>query len=75
MSAQSRKNLPEAVNAALARTKGPVSKFLARHYRHFNAAALLDAAKAYDAHLKAGGKMLEMCIRDRSYFTSAHCLL
>jgi deoxyhypusine synthase len=58
MSAKSRSQLPEVANAALARTKGPVSKFLARHYRHFNAAALLDAAKGYDAHLKAGGKML-----------------
>jgi len=58
MSAASRKRLPEVVNAGLARTKGPVSKFLARHYRHFNSAALLDAAKGYDAHLKAGGKML-----------------
>jgi deoxyhypusine synthase len=58
MSAESRKRLPEVVNAGLARTKGPVSRFIARHYRHFNAAALVDAAKAYDAHLKAGGKML-----------------
>jgi deoxyhypusine synthase len=58
MSAKSRRQLPEVANAALARTKGPVSRFLARHYRHFNAAALLDAAKGYDAHLKAGGKML-----------------
>jgi deoxyhypusine synthase len=58
MSAVARKNLPEAVNAALARRKGPISKFLARHYRHFNSAALLDAAKGYDAHIGAGGKML-----------------
>ena len=49
---------PEAVNAVLAKKKGPVSQFLANNYRHFNAAALLDAAKAYDAHLQAGGKML-----------------
>jgi len=49
---------PEAVNAALARKKGPVSKFLAQHYRHFNAAALLDAAKGYETHLAAGGRML-----------------
>jgi len=49
---------PEAVNAALAAKKGPVSQFLAHHYRHFNSAALLDAAKAYEAHLKSGGKML-----------------
>jgi len=58
MSAETRKRLPEVVNSALARKKGPVSKFLARHYRHFNSAALLDAAKGYEAHLKAGGKML-----------------
>jgi deoxyhypusine synthase len=58
MSAESRKHFPEVVNAGLARAKGPVSKFLARHYRHFNAAALLDAAKGYDAHLKADGRML-----------------
>jgi len=25
--------------------KGPISKFVAHHYRHFNAAALVDAAK------------------------------
>lgn len=49
---------PEAVNASLAAKKGPVSKFIAQHYRHFNAAALLDAAKGYEAHLNAGGKML-----------------
>jgi deoxyhypusine synthase len=58
MSAPSRKQLPEALNAALAGRKGPVSRFIARHYRHFNAASLLDAAKGYEAHLKAGGKML-----------------
>ena len=52
------KSKPERVNAALARKKGPVSKFLAHHYRHFNAAALLDAAKGYESHLAAGGKML-----------------
>ncbi len=49
---------PEAANAALARKKGPVSRFLAHNYRHFNAAALLDAAKGYESHLKTGGKML-----------------
>jgi deoxyhypusine synthase len=37
---------------------GPISRFLERHYRHFNAAALLDAAKAYRAHLEGGGSML-----------------
>jgi len=38
--------------------KGPVSQFLLHHYRHFNAAALVDAAKAYEQHLDSGGKML-----------------
>jgi deoxyhypusine synthase len=58
MSAKPRVQNPETRNAALARSKGPVSKFLARHFRHFNAASLIDAARAYDAHLRAGGKML-----------------
>ena len=49
---------PEDVNAALAGSKGAVSKYVARHFRHFNAAALMDAAKAYEAHLRQGGKML-----------------
>jgi deoxyhypusine synthase len=49
---------PEDVNAALAKAKGPVSKFIARHYRHFNAAAVMDAAKAYEVHLQKGGQML-----------------
>src|SRR6478609_6926590 len=53
-----RKALPEKANAALARKKGPVSRFIAQNYRHFNAAALLDAAKGYETHLQAGGKML-----------------
>ena len=49
---------PEDINAGLARSKGPVSRFIARQYRHFNAAALMDAAKAYEKHLDGGGKML-----------------
>ncbi|HYC72631.1 MAG TPA: deoxyhypusine synthase family protein [Opitutaceae bacterium] len=49
---------PEAVNAALAKKKGPISRFIAHHYRHFNAAALVDAAKGYEAHLAAGGQMM-----------------
>src|SRR3954466_12352825 len=36
----------------------PVSRFIDRHYRHFNAAALVDAANAYRAHLDSGGRML-----------------
>lgn len=38
--------------------KGPVSKFIEKNYLHFNAAALLDAAKGYETHLLAGGKMM-----------------
>ena len=38
--------------------KGPISQFMAQHYRHFNAAAMVDAAKGYEAHLTAGGKMM-----------------
>ena len=38
--------------------KGPISQFMAHHYRHFNAAAMVDAAKGYEAHLDAGGKMM-----------------
>jgi len=37
--------------------KGPVSEFLLHHYKHFNAAALVDAAKGYEEHLAKGGKM------------------
>jgi deoxyhypusine synthase len=36
----------------------PISDFIERHYRHFNSAALLDAAKGYVSHLEAGGKMM-----------------
>ena len=39
-------------------SKGPVSQFVEHHYRHFNAAALVDAAKGYETHLLEGGKML-----------------
>jgi deoxyhypusine synthase len=35
-----------------------VSEFISRHYRHFNAASLKDAAQGYAAHLDRGGKML-----------------
>lgn len=38
--------------------KGPVSQFLKENFLHFNAASTIDAAKGYEAHLAAGGKML-----------------
>ncbi len=36
----------------------PISSFLRHHFRHFNAAALIDAADGYRAHLDGGGKMM-----------------
>ena len=39
-------------------TTAPISAFLRHHYRHFNAAALIDAADAYRTHLDGGGKMM-----------------
>ena len=38
--------------------KGPVSQFILNHYKHFNAAALVDAAKAYEDQLKQGHKIM-----------------
>lgn len=37
---------------------GPISQFIDHHYRHFNAAALKDAAKGYKTHIDNNGKML-----------------
>ncbi|MCC7259078.1 MAG: deoxyhypusine synthase family protein [Gammaproteobacteria bacterium] len=37
---------------------GKISEFIHHHYRHFNAAALVDAADAYVRHLDQGGRML-----------------
>ena len=37
---------------------GSISEFIDRHYRHFNAAVLKEAANAYIAHLDGGGKMM-----------------
>lgn len=56
--AKRQKLRPEDVNAKRAARKGPISKYIAKHYRHFNSAALLDAAKGYEDHLKSGGKMM-----------------
>src|SRR6476660_8768264 len=36
---------------------GPVSQFIDEHYRHFNAASLCNAAKAYRKLIAGGGKM------------------
>ncbi len=37
---------------------GAISDFIRHHYRHFNGAALVDAADGYVRHLAAGGEML-----------------
>ncbi|MCL9770982.1 deoxyhypusine synthase family protein [Flavobacterium sp. HXWNR69] len=39
-------------------SKGPISQFIEKHYLHFNSAALVDAAKGYEEHLLADGKMM-----------------
>lgn len=38
--------------------KGPISEFIQKYYLHFNAAALVDAAKGYEDQLNKGAKML-----------------
>jgi deoxyhypusine synthase len=37
---------------------GHIKRFIRHHFRHFNAAALIDAAQAYVDHLEKGGKMM-----------------
>ena len=39
-------------------SKGPISAFILEHYKHFNAAALVDAAVEYEKQLDAGGRMM-----------------
>ena len=34
--------------------QGPISSFIKHHYRHFNAATLVEASEAYIAHLDKG---------------------
>jgi len=38
--------------------KGPISQFMLEHYKHFNSAALVDAAQGYEKHLAEGKKMM-----------------
>ena len=37
---------------------GEISAFIRHHYRHFNAAVVVDAADAYVKHLESGGSMM-----------------
>ena len=39
-------------------TLGPVGSFIQHHYRHFNSAAMIDAAEGYRVFLEKGGKMM-----------------
>ncbi|MBA3468736.1 MAG: deoxyhypusine synthase family protein [Herpetosiphonaceae bacterium] len=39
-------------------TNQPISQFLRHNFRHFNAAALIDASDGYARHLTSGGKMM-----------------
>jgi deoxyhypusine synthase len=41
-----------------AATLGPVGSFVKHHFRHFNAAAMVDAAEGYRAFLAEGGHMM-----------------
>lgn len=38
--------------------KGPISQFMLEHYKHFNSAALVDAAKEYENQLAKGNKIM-----------------
>ncbi len=39
-------------------TKGPLTAFMLEHYKHFNSAAMVDAAKGYQQQLNKGNKMM-----------------
>jgi deoxyhypusine synthase len=47
----------DLITTGLMATKGPVSEYLLKHFKHFNAATVVDAAKGYEEHLSKGGKM------------------
>src|SRR5690606_36244549 len=48
-----------AIETSNARTMdGTISRFMTRHFRHFNAGTLVEAAEAWRRHLDRGGKML-----------------
>jgi deoxyhypusine synthase len=51
------KRIGEAANVH-PKKAGPITEFIDRHYRHFNAAVVKDAADAYIEHLNKGGKMM-----------------
>jgi len=38
-------------------TRGPITEFMLEHYKHFNAATVIDASRSWEEHLAKGGKM------------------
>jgi len=42
----------------MTKQRNTISRFIEENYLHFNAAALVDAAKGYELHLEKGGKMM-----------------
>src|SRR5579884_3753424 len=56
LSERSNQNGPDA-KIKKRMSAGPISQFIRHHFRHFNAATLVDAAEAYKKHLEDGGKM------------------
>ena len=40
------------------RSAGPITGFMKHHYRHFNAASVIDASEAYKRHMDGGNAML-----------------
>ena len=38
--------------------KGPITQFMLKHYKHFNAATVVDAAAAYEKQLESGNQMM-----------------
>jgi deoxyhypusine synthase len=45
------------MSASENRSACPITNFVKHHYRHFNAAVVIDASEAYVKHLTDGGKM------------------
>jgi deoxyhypusine synthase len=41
----------------MTKSRGPVSEFMLKHYKHFNAASVVEAAQGYETHLDNKGKM------------------
>ena len=46
------------MESSTTKAKGKISGFIEKHFLHFNAASLVDAAKGYEAQLTQGSKML-----------------